>query len=33
MLVLPTIDQLKYIFSQCGSSFTFLFTIQLIAIE
>lgn len=27
MLVLPTIDQLKYIFSQCGSSFTSLFTI------
>ncbi|BBT05858.1 MULTISPECIES: hypothetical protein [Aeromonas] len=27
MLVLPTIDQLKYIFSQCGSSFSFSFTI------
>lgn len=27
MLALQTIDQLKYIFSQCGSSFTFSFTI------
>ncbi|MGN5108084.1 hypothetical protein ACTG18_07350 [Aeromonas hydrophila] len=27
ILVLPTMDQLKYIFSQCGSSFSLSFTI------